>query len=96
MSHEEVAEHYRGVFCGYCRQPIPLPAIVERLTTRDSGYPARGAHVFNLRCRACQKEKPYRRNEITEFEGTPRPRFSKAGAVGLLHHEHKIARAANG
>jgi len=95
MSHEGVVEHYRGVLCGYCRQPIPLPGIVERLTTRDSGFPARGAHVFNLRCRACQKEKPYRRDDIAEFQGTPRPRFTRASAPGPLR-EHKIARAANG
>jgi len=95
MSHEGVVEHYRGVLCGYCRQPIPLPAIVERLTTRENGYPARGAHVFNLRCRACHREKPYRREEIAEFQGTPRPRFSRSTS-SPFQHDQKLARAANG
>jgi hypothetical protein len=95
MSHDAVIEHYRGVLCGYCRQPIPLPGIVDRLTTRDAGYPARGAHVFSLRCRACHKEKPYRRDDIAEFEGVPRARFAKSAALGLLHQD-KLARAANG
>lgn len=95
MSHETGIEHYRGVLCGYCRQPIPLPEIVDRLTSRDSGYPARGAHVFNLRCRACHKEKPYRRTDIVECEGTPRPRFVKTPTMSLLR-QGKLARAANG
>lgn len=94
MSHEATIEHYRGVLCGYCRQPIPLPGIVDRLTSRDGGYPARGAHVFNLRCRACHKEKPYGRNDIAEFQGAPRPRFARPNAPGLLNAP-KLARAAN-
>jgi hypothetical protein len=98
MSQEAKIQHYRGVLCGYCRQPIPLPGIVERSTAQDSDPAShdRVAHAFNLRCRACEREKPYRRSDISEFEGTPRPRFSRAVTPGPIHQRHKVARAANG
>jgi hypothetical protein len=98
MSQEAKIQHYRGVLCGYCRQPIPLPGIVDRLAARanDPASHDLGAHAFNLRCRACEREKPYRRSDISEFEGAPRPRFSRAATPGPTHQQHKIARAANG
>lgn len=100
MSQDTKVHHYRGVLCGYCRQPIPLPGIIDRLAGREDDSTAppreRGAHVFNLRCRACEKEKPYRPKDITEFEGTPRPRFSRSRTAEPTQHQRPIARAANG
>jgi hypothetical protein len=95
MTQETKFEHYRGVLCGYCRQPIPLPGIVERLVNGESDSDERGGHSFNLRCRACEREKPYRMGEIVEFEGSPRKRSSRAHHA-LVGHEPRFARAASG
>ncbi|HTS11173.1 MAG TPA: hypothetical protein VMH00_03565 [Candidatus Limnocylindrales bacterium] len=94
MSEAKI-EHYRGVLCGYCRQPIPLPGIVDQIAAneRESGIPARS---FHLRCRVCEREKPYRTRDIAEFEGAPRPRFSAERAFRLVHSQAKVAKAANG
>jgi hypothetical protein len=87
---------YSGVLCKSCRQPIPLPVVVRELPT-DEGS-ADGTHekarVFNLRCRACDKERPYRRGDITVFEGLPKLRTTlrPVSAMGAK----KLARAANG
>jgi hypothetical protein len=79
MIQEAVKHSYRGVRCLSCLQPIPLPGILLRMdqSLREAGavqeHPTR---VFSLRCRACEKEKPYRANDIVEFEGEPRARVS--------------------
>jgi len=63
---------YRGVVCAACRQPIPLPALLQ---DRDFSEESESApRVFSLRCRACEKEKPYSANSVVEFEGMPRGR----------------------
>jgi len=73
---------YAGVVCRCCRQAIPLPAIVLSMTAEiendPSSYDNPQSRVFSLRCRACDKEMPYRVNEIVDFEGTPRPRVWSA------------------
>ncbi|HUJ33449.1 MAG TPA: hypothetical protein VLY23_19365 [Candidatus Acidoferrum sp.] len=94
MTSETKVQRYRGVFCGYCRQPIPLPGIVDRIAAQEheTGIPARS---FHLRCRACEREKPYRTRDIAEFEGTPRSRLSAERSFALVH-QAKIAKAANG
>jgi hypothetical protein len=88
---------YRGVLCGYCRQPIPLSGIVDRIATGETEPASRkpGTPVFNLRCRACEREKTYCMNEIVEFEGSPRPRSLRMQST-LLGHEPRVARAAHG
>ena len=65
-------ESYRGVVCGTCRQPIPLPALLQDRDFSDDSESA--PRVFSLRCRACEKEKPYSASNVVEFEGTPRGR----------------------
>jgi len=54
------------------------------------------SHVVTLRCRACDKEMPYRVSEATEFEGTPRPRVAPArDKSGRSHGHGGFSRAAN-
>jgi hypothetical protein len=90
-------EHYRGVVCGYCRQPIPLPAIVERIAQGEGEFVGRekSGRMFNLRCRACEREMPYRTSDIVEFEGSPRVRSSRT-QQSLFGFPPKAARAAHG
>jgi hypothetical protein len=57
-----------------------------------------GDRVFSLRCRACEREMPYRASEIIEIAGTPRPRGSRRAHdhAKLLRQQNKMAQAANG
>jgi hypothetical protein len=99
MNQKAVQQSYRGVRCMSCRQPIPLPKI---LTERDSRLPGLSsehtdehcARVFSLRCRACEREKPYRASEIVDFDGEPRVRASRSVFAGEARSLR--ARAANG
>jgi hypothetical protein len=91
-------QQYRGVFCFSCRQPIPLPAIVlhiesagRNLDTRYADEPQR--RVFSLRCRACDKEMPYRTADIMEIEGTPKLRRAAKSLESLRKLD--LSRAAN-
>jgi len=68
-------DSYRGVLCMSCRQPIPLPQIVIRMeVVSETERSEQHERVFKLRCRACDREKPYRSRDIVELEGTPRAR----------------------
>jgi len=83
MDRETVPQSYRGVRCLSCRQPIPVPAILVAMDSALSGKGSAAAHehptrVFSLRCRACEREKPYRASDIMDFEGAPRTRPSRA------------------
>jgi len=92
MNQETKKQLYRGVLCRCCRQPIPLPAIVES-SKADSELGLsheRRRVVFTLRCRACDKEMPYRISEVFDFEGVPRVRASR-----LLRRRSELSRAAN-
>jgi hypothetical protein len=95
MTQETTLQHYRGVLCGYCRQPIPVPGIVEKIVNDESERGEKRGGTFNLRCRACEREKPYRMSEIVEVEGTPRPRSLRARHAHVSR-EPRLARAANG
>ena len=98
--NQELTQKYRGVICQCCRQPIPLPSIVQRLEdsceqeASEISF-AKGARVFSLRCRSCEREMPYQTGEIVEFTGTPKPRLfrSRARAMAQLP---RLSRAANG
>jgi hypothetical protein len=70
---QDLKQSYRGVLCASCKQAIPVPAIVVNMEA-ESGDAEHSVRVFNLRCRACEKEQPYRSTDIVEFEGTPRVR----------------------
>jgi hypothetical protein len=84
---EELKTHrYRGVLCLSCRQPIPLPAIVNNLEAerKNDENEMRGALVFTLRCRSCDKEQPYRASEIVDFDGPPKSRYSRTRRTRLV------------
>lgn len=77
---------FRGVVCLHCKAPIPVPNIVRIMQAADSAgldSPPRKCQVFNLRCPACFKEKPYRTMEILDFEGTPETTMFPAGSSPL-------------
>lgn len=96
MNQEVTKQSYRGVRCLSCRQPIPLPGILLKMdsSAKETGevhvHPTR---VFSLRCRACEREKPYRAIDIVDFEGAPRNRVSR---TLILQPYGRRSRAANG
>lgn len=94
-TEETTVRRYRGVLCGYCRQPIPLPSIVERLGAADAESASEDHKIrsFHLRCRVCEREKTYQSRDISEFEGVPRTRSRSRGSV--LGASLKMARAAH-
>jgi hypothetical protein len=102
MNQEIVKQSYRGVLCKSCRQPIPLPGILVKMELAIQGKEPSSAHehhsrVFSLRCRACEREKPYRATEVADFQGTPRARVSRerlAHALGYKPSGH--FRTSNG
>ncbi len=70
-------QSYLGVRCLSCRQPIPVPSILASRVSaadREDSFPLTEQHdrVFSLRCRSCEREKPYRASDVVEFEGVPR------------------------
>ena len=76
MTLEKMQETYRGVSCLHCKNPIPispLVASIEAELRRSDPTPVghQKCQVFHLRCAACCKEKPYKIDEIREFEGAP-------------------------
>jgi hypothetical protein len=90
MTQDTVRQSYRGVICLHCMQPIPISPFVASIEAELPGNettPLRRlkCQVFNLRCAACGKEKPYRIGEILDFEGTP--------ATGTLRAEPASAYA---
>lgn len=95
-TQETTVQRYRGVVCGHCRQPIPIPGIVERLAAADaeSGSQGRIIRSFHLRCRVCEREKTYHTGDITEFEGAPRKRSRAYGSY--IGPAGTVARAAHG
>jgi hypothetical protein len=94
-------QSYRGVQCMSCRQPIPLPPIVITLVVphpgEDGSRTASTERAFTLRCRACNRERPYRSVDIVEIEGAPRARVSYLrGSQRIRHQQGGLSRAANG
>jgi hypothetical protein len=101
MNQQAVQPSYRGVRCMSCRQPIPLPSILIEIDARLRGLSAERAEepatrVFSLRCRSCEREKPYRTADILDFEGTPRVRSRRSHLMASEQHRAVRARAANG
>lgn len=92
VTEENAVQRYRGVLCGHCRQPIPIPGIVERLAAAEAGSvsPEHSIRSFHLRCRVCERERTYQMGDIIEIEGAPRSRPRAYRSVGPV-----IARAAH-
>lgn len=82
MMTEADKQSYLGVRCLSCRQPIPVPSILAASISaaeQQNSFLAHEEHdrVFSLRCRSCEREKPYRASDVVEFEGAPVPRPSR-------------------
>jgi hypothetical protein len=99
MNQQLEKQTYAGVVCRSCRQAIPLPGIVISMAAEIDNDKSAGenpqACVFSLRCRACDKEMPYRVNEIVEFEGIPRPRVWSARRKSGQAGSNDLSRAAS-
>ena len=87
---KELKQSYRGVLCVSCKQAIPVPAIVTSMEA-EAGDAEHSVRVFNLRCRACEKEHPYRSTDIIEFDGAPRVRARLSSVVP----SRRLGRAAH-
>jgi len=101
MTQNDVSQSYRGVRCLSCLQPIPLPAILVEIDSRLRGLSVQHAdehstRVFSLRCRACEREKPYRTSDIVDFAGEPKVRVSRSNMLNATAGRTVRARAANG
>jgi hypothetical protein len=64
VTQATVTQQYSGVYCRACGEPISLPARAEKaLTAQQAGTSEAGGEsqpvVFNLRCKACEKENFY-------------------------------------
>ncbi len=75
-------QHYRGVLCIHCREPIPLSASAERKEKQFDDQGPSGIDEFavpsaTLRCRACDGEGVYKHSDVMEIEGAPRKRGSR-------------------
>jgi hypothetical protein len=94
MIQEATSQRYSAVICKQCREAIPVPSIVLRMESlaisqEDGTQPDR---VFNLRCRACEGERPYRSSQIVEIEGEPKTRRSSLKSV---YRRGMLTRAAH-
>ena len=94
-------QQYSGVYCRACGEPSSLPARAEKaLLALQTEAPDSGAEsqpvVFNLRCKACEKENFYGAKDVVKILGTPRAARPRArAAASLIRPEIKIARTAN-
>lgn len=94
MSQAATVKSYRGVLCGYCRQPIPVPGIIEQFVANESDSSEKQGRTFNLRCRACEREKRYRLSDVIEIEGSPRQRSLQLNRA-QFRRDFRLARAAH-
>jgi len=93
MTTQADKQSYLGVRCLSCRQPIPVPPILV-----GSIYAAEQEEhdrVFSLRCRSCEREKPYRASDVVEFEGEPVPRVSRVRSHGERSRPDRASRSAH-
>jgi hypothetical protein len=97
MTLKAELRHYRGVECLHCKNPIPIPAVVEArenlLRGEDGAHSQASSRVFTLRCHVCHKEKPYRTREIVDFEGDSAMKVPPAGPAYVLLPLAKTAKA---
>ena len=101
MSVDTQKQQYSGVRCYSCGEAIPLPAkTVQKVNARAERAeraPAESPIVFNLRCKACEKESFYGVKDMVQVEGTPRvSRASARANTKLMRPLAGLAHAANG
>ena len=96
MTLETERPTFRGVVCLHCKEPVPVPAIVESPKPITGVEAKTGrSQVFNVRCPACHKEKPYRTSEILEFEGSPHQVLRPMSSTSVRWHAQEgMARSA--
>jgi len=88
----EAKQHYRGVLCLHCHQPIPLSSSTtlngtgfgeqqtsgsNELTVRSLSVRSFTERSFTLRCRACEGEGLYTNLDVIACDGIPRTRISR-------------------
>jgi hypothetical protein len=94
-------QQYSGVYCRACGEPISLPARVEKALAPRQGEASEPAPealplVFNLRCKACEKENFYGAKDVANIHGSPRlARPRPRETPSLLRPQLKLARTAN-
>jgi hypothetical protein len=101
VTQATVTQQYSGVYCRACGEPISLPSRAEKALAAhqaEASDPTAEIQpvVFNLRCKACEKENFYGAKDVANIHGTPRsarPRPRSAGS--LLRPDLKLARTAN-
>jgi hypothetical protein len=96
-----VTQQYSGVYCRACGEPISLPVRAEKALAAyraEASEPVREELpvVFNLRCKACEKENFYGAKDVASIHGAPRLARPRArAAASLLRPDLKLARTAN-
>ena len=88
MTEAIMESSYKAVLCRRCRQPIPVPAIVNRMRAEEQDV----ERVFTVRCRVCENESLYHSRLVIDVEGEPKRRRVVAGA---LYSDKPLSRAAN-
>ena len=87
---EAVTElRYKAVLCRRCRQPIPVPAIVNRMRAEEQDV----ERVFTVRCRVCENESLYHSRQVIDVEGEPKAR--RRVVADALYSDKPLRRAAN-
>jgi hypothetical protein len=95
------SQEYSGVYCRACGEPIALPSRAEKALAAQHAQasdPAAELHpvVFNLRCKACEKENFYGAKDVVNIQGTPRAARPRPRSTGsLMRPDIKLARTAN-
>jgi hypothetical protein len=101
VTQTTVTQQYSGVYCRACGEPISLPARAEKtIAARQAGASEAVGEsqpvVFNLRCKACEKENFYGAKDVVNINGTPRLARPRGRATPQLMRPHlKLARTAN-
>jgi hypothetical protein len=101
VTQTTVTQQYSGVYCRACGEPISLPARVEKAIVARQGDASEPAVevlplVFNLRCKACEKENFYGAKDVVNINGVPRLARPRPRATPQLLRPHlKLARTAN-
>jgi hypothetical protein len=101
VTQATVTQQYSGVYCRACGEPISLPSRAEKALAAheaEASDPTAEIRpvVFNLRCKACEKENFYGAKDVVNIHGTPRAARPRPRSTGsLLSPDLKLARAAN-